>query len=131
MNAAKAVSKEVAKQEVDKWLDFKRVKARKRKSNEDSIETMIESFEDGTLILDEKTHEIKLKLEWEVGGKKELIFQPRLKMIDIHSRLKQTKNADERIMAYICALTGQNTGVIGQCDPEDYSIAQTIAIFFF
>lgn len=133
--AAKAINNKTARQEVEKWLDFKRVKAKKRQESEDSIESMIESFEDGTLVLKED-HSIDMKLTFEVGNDKEiktLNFKPRLTTGEITKRLKVLKNptTDERIMAYISALTGQNTAILSELDTEDSRIAQNISIFFF
>jgi hypothetical protein len=133
MNAAKAVSEEVAKQEVDKWLDFRRVRRKKREENESSIKDMVEAFEEGILILDHKTHVIKQTLIFETAGKKEFNFKPSMSVGDGQRRLKGIKSGDHQLMlsAYVAELTGEASEVIRQMNTEDYGISRTIAGFFF
>lgn len=131
---AKKLSREVAEQEVNAWLDFKKVRDRKRESSEDSIESLVYGFMDGDLVMDSESKEITLKLQFPIGGSiNELKFKPRLRLNDVHSHLKNVKSSDVdgRILAYVCALTGQNSGIISNMDSEDYSIAQSLAVFFF
>jgi len=132
-NAVNAMDEKSAKLEVEKWLDFKRVKPKKRTDNEDSIQIMIEAFEEGVLTLDEKTHEITQHLTFEAAGKKSVTYKPRLKVGESQRRLKGVKSTDGHamLMAYVSELTGENSAVISDFDSEDYGIARTIATFFF
>jgi len=133
MNAAKAVSPEVAKKEVEKWLDFRRVRKRKREENESTINELIEAFEDGILILDPETHVIKQKLLFDKAGKKELNFKPSMSVGEGQRALKGIKTTDSHgmLLAYVSELTGEVKEVLRQLDSEDYGIARTIAGFFF
>ena len=133
MNAAKAITPEMAKQEVEKWLDFRRVRNRKRQENEASINDLIEAFEDGFLILDPKTHVIKQKLLFDTAGKKELNFKPSMTVGEGQRALKGLKSTDSHgmLLAYVSELTGEVKEVINQLNSEDYGIARTIAGFFF
>ena len=127
------VSREIAEQEVEKWLDFKRVRPKKRKAMEDSIKELIESFEEGILELDSATHEIKQNLIWEAGNRKFLTFKPLLTVGASQRRLQSVKSSDGHAMisAYVSELTGENSGIIGGMNTEDYGISRTIAGFFF
>jgi hypothetical protein len=51
---------------------------------------------------------------------------------EVQARTKQVKAGDANgiLMAYVAALTGENTGIIGKMDTEDYNICQSIAVFF-
>ena len=125
----------VAHKEVEKWLDHKRVKPKHRESNPESIENMVDSFEDGTLVLNED-HSINMELAFPIGeaGKiKTLNFKSRLSVGEIHNNLKGVKSGDTdaRIYAYIAALTDQPIGVIRKLDTEDYRVASAIVVFFF
>jgi F420-0:gamma-glutamyl ligase-like protein len=131
----KAIAANVARAEVEKWLEFKRVKDRHRESNSETIDHLVEAFEDGTLILDDD-HNIIMHLTFGVGeGEKiqTLKFKPRLKVGEIHNSMKGIKStdADARILAYIATLTEQPIGVIRQLDTEDYRISSSMVVFFF
>ncbi len=131
--ATKVISRDLAEQEVNEWLDFKRVKSKKRESNADAIENLIDGFCDGDLVMDQETKEITLKLSFPAGNLNEFKFKPRLKLSDTHTYLKNAKSGDldARVLAYMCALTGLNSGIVKELDTEDYGLAQSIAIFFF
>jgi hypothetical protein len=57
------VNRELAEQTVDKWLDYKRVKPAKRESYKASIENITDAVEEGSLILNEETHELEYTLD--------------------------------------------------------------------
>ena len=133
-NLSKKVSVDIAKEDVDKWLDYKRVKEKKRESYKEQIEALVDGVADGNLILNEK-HELVQTLIFPLEGElplKELNYKPRLKVSTIHQHLSGIKatDADGRICAYVAALTSKPKDVIKGLDTEDYSIAQAIAVFF-
>lgn len=132
------VAREVAESEFEKWLDFKKVKDTKRESNSKNIETLVESIMDGTLVLNHDNHEFKHNLSFPIKNSEgqvtvtELIYKPRLIMREVNKHLKGVKSddADGRVVAYICALTGKAKGIITELDTEDNSTAQGLAVFF-
>ncbi len=133
-NLSTKVSADVATKEIDKWLDYKHIKEKKRESFKEQIEALIDAVADGNLILNEK-HELVQTLTFPLDGDlplKELNYKPRLKVSTIHQHLNGVKStdADGRICAYVAALTSKPKDVIKGLDTEDYSIAQAIAIFF-
>lgn len=133
-NLSKKVSADVAKKDIDKWLDYKRVKETKRESYKEQIESLVDSVADGDLVLSEE-HELVQTLRFPLDGElalTELKYKPRLKVSTIHTHLNGVKStdADGRICAYVAALTSKPKAVIKGLDTEDYSIAQSVAVFF-
>lgn len=127
-----------AQAEVDKWLDFKKVKTQKRENNKEQIELIVDAVCDGTLVLDEKTLVFTHKLLFPLGNSdnegtiKELTYKPRLMVRDINAKMKGVKanDPDGRIVSYVSALTDQPSGIIASLDTEDNSLAQQIVSFF-
>lgn len=131
----KAVAESVARNEVERWLDHKRVNEKHRNANSESIENMVDAFAEGTLILDDD-HNIIMNLTWPVGegeNIKQLKFKPRLRVGEIQDALKGLKagDVDARILSYIATLTDQPRGIVRHLDTEDYRAASAITVFFF
>jgi hypothetical protein len=131
------VSKEVAELEVTKWLDFKKVSETKREANKESIKSLCEAVSDGSLTLNDDNkfiHKLKFPIENNEGivTVSELKYKPRLTTKNVKPYLSSVKatDVDGRIMAYVCALTENSTNIIAEIDTEDYSVCQSIAIFF-
>lgn len=129
-----AISPEVAQQEIEKWLDHKRVSEKRRESLSDQIEILVNAVVEGELVLDEK-FTLKQKLRFPIENEittTALEYKPRLKIGEVHNRLQGIKpgDADGRITAYISALTGKPKEVIKNLEVDDYGIGQSIAIFF-
>lgn len=132
-NEAK-VTKSVARKDIVRWLDFKKVNEKKREDSEDSIEELINAICDGNIIVKEDcTIEHTLIFPQGEGGMiKVLTYKPRLKMSEIEARSAKVKpgNSQEIIRAYICALTEQPSAIIKELDTEDNRISRSIASFF-
>lgn len=126
------LNRELAEQEVNKWLDSKRVRATVRRENKDNIEAIIDGFEDGLLILSEETNAIKQTLIFPTGALKEIIIQPRLKVSERIDRLKNAGNdADSRVVAILAALSGNMTEALKGMDADDLAVSRNITAFFF
>lgn len=131
------IAREVAEQEVQDWLDFKKVNARKRQNYKENIETLVDSIVVGILTLnDDKSFVQKLNFPLGEEGKEATIttltYKPRIKVQTVQVCLQGIKpaDADGRVCGYISALTGTDRNIIKQLDTEDYSIGESIAIFF-
>lgn len=128
------VTREIAERDVNDWLDFKKVGLQKRISNKDQIEGLIDAVSEGTLLLKEDkvfVHTLKFPIGSEqVTDKFE--YQPRIKLSQVQTHLQHVKGSDSAsiITAYIAALTGKPSKLIGELDSEDSRIAQNIALFF-
>lgn len=134
METTNTLSREAAKSEVDKWLDFKRYRESKREENKDSIEQLINAVSDGLLILNED-HSWTQKLIFPLGENSEvktLKYKPRLnsKLTEPHLKGIKGTDIDARLIGIIAALTDTSKAVIANLDTEDKGIAQTIAVFF-
>lgn len=133
-----AVAREVAEKEFESWMDFKKIPAKKRESNKEYGEKIIEAICDGRLILNEEDHTFTQKLFFpiqEEGGStavSTLNFKPRVKTETIHIQMNGVKpgDADRRVLAYVAALTGVPKALIAKLDTEDYDVCQSFSVFF-
>lgn len=132
------ITRENATNEVNAWLDYKNVSQRKREENQDSIEDLIDFLVDGTLSINDNTNEITHNLKVPLTGaegqtlESELVYKARMTVKDLNVHLKGVKanDADGRVMAYICALTGQSRNILNLMDTVDYSIAGSLVVFY-
>lgn len=129
------VPETLAAQEIESWLDYKKISDRKRETNADTIASMTEAISEGVLTLDSNSYVLTHKLKFPVGTEvetKELKIKPRVKVGDIHQQMKGVKatDVDERIIAILAALTDKPKAFLKSLDAEDYSVLQNIAIFF-
>ena len=136
MESSKKVSQEQAELEIQNWLDKKKISESKRESSKESIKSLIEAVTDGVLVIDDENrihHELKFPIQKDVDvATRELVYKPRLAVRDIHQHLHGVKSdaGDQRLLAYVVALTGKAKGIIQAMDSEDYAIATSIAFFF-
>lgn len=131
------ITSETATNEVNDWLDYKKIPAKKRDSNKEHIEALIDYICDGTLVINEDktiTQSLKFPISFDDGkiALDKIVFKGRLKTgtIQMHMQGVKSNDADGRLCAYVCALTSQAKGLINQMDTEDYSVATSITIFF-
>lgn len=131
------ISKDVAVIEFEKWLDFKRVKDTKRKDSEAQENEIVSAIASGNIIVEDDftlTHKLEFPVQNDKGvvSLSELKYKPRIQVRQLNAKLKGVKadDADGRILAYAAALTGENTGMIGCLDTEDYRIASCIVMYF-
>jgi hypothetical protein len=122
---------EGARQEVEAWLDEKKVSPTKRQNFDDHIDTLATAVLDGWLSRN-KDGQFVQTLKFPVGEVKELTYKKRLQKKELKPYIKGVKqgDADGRMTAYICALTHQVSGIIDGLDSEDQEISNSIAVFF-
>lgn len=131
-----AITREMAEAEVNGWLDHKKVSAKKRDDQKDSVKALVDAIEEGHLIMNPETKVIthKLKFPLTSGDRpiESLDYKPRLDIKTVHKAMEGVKasDADGRILAYVAALSSKPKAVIEKFDSEDYSICQSVAIFF-
>lgn len=128
------VDKETATNEIESWLDYKKVGQKKRESAKESIETLIDAVQEGILVVNEDktiTHKLKFPLEGE-SSITELIYKPRINSSLVQMHMQGVKSADTlgTYHAYGAALATKPKEVIKKLDTEDLSIVQNIALFF-
>jgi len=129
------VSLEIAQKDISSWLDSKRVSEKKRKDNERVVDTLVSAVMEGNLVWDEEQKLLKQRLQWPVGENEELKhidFKQRITQGDISARLRNAKSDDAFAVmgVYISAITGQPIAILDKLDSSDYSIAQSVAVFF-
>lgn len=129
------VSLEIAQKDISSWLDSKRVSEKKRQDNERVVDTLVSAVMEGNLVWDEGQKLLKQKLQWPVGENEEIKhieFKHRVTQGDISARLRNTKSDDAFAVmgVYISAITGQPVALLEKLDTSDYSIAQSVAVFF-
>lgn len=128
-----------AMEEVEKWLEYKKVKPSKREEYADNIEEIAECISLGIITYDEKTNELKHNLQFPLENDKgesmlsELVYKPRIRVKETKPHMKgvKTGDSDGRVMAYLCAVTNQNRMMLENLDYSDYSISSSIVVFFF
>ncbi len=126
------VSKEIAEKEIEKWLDFKKVKAKKKEAYKDAIESLVDAVSEGSLVLNEDfslTHKLIFPVGNE-GAFKDLTYKPRIDVATIQKYANGATSGDARVLSTIAALSGQASTIISKMDTEDYGIASSVAIFF-
>lgn len=129
------VNRETAEKEIEQWLDFKKVGARKRESNKEFIEALIDAIVDGVLVIKSDTKVIVHNLKFPTDGEQPLTtleYKPRISYSQVKGHLTNVKagDGDGRFAAYMAALTGQPKAMFEKLDSEDYTIAQAISLFF-
>lgn len=137
MEKTEKITREIAKKDFEGWLNHKKIKERKRQVNEDQEETIIDSIMAGSLRV-EKDFNLHFNLDFPLENDKkevtvrEFVFKPRIKVFELNAKLKGVKasDGDGRVVAYISAITGQNSGIIKKLDTEDYNICQSIVMYF-
>lgn len=133
------ITPEVAQQEVNQWLDFKKVSEKRRENYKENIETLVGSIVTGQLTLDQDSKEFTQNLLLPITAEgtdkvtvDKLVFKPRIAVKQIRTQMQGVKSTDLQgmILGYIAALTGKPKEVLANLDTEDYTVAQAIAIFF-
>jgi hypothetical protein len=128
------VQREVAEQEIDKWLDSKKIFKSDRENNQSQIDTLVDAIVNGVLSVDSEGNFVH-KLMFPTEGDKsitELKYKKRLQERDTRRPLKGVSPTDieGRMTAYIQALTDETSGIIGALDTYDARIAKSIVVFF-
>ncbi|MCK5613806.1 hypothetical protein KAR91_68715 [Candidatus Pacearchaeota archaeon] len=137
------ISEDIAKKELEKWFDFRKMKDKARKNIDDDLDRdvmadkMVEGFMYGLLILDDLGN-LTQKLDFPVETEnksisiKELIWKPRFRESELNEPLKGVKANDSsgRMKAYMSAITSITKQKLGTLDYSDYSLSQTIVSYF-
>lgn len=128
------VDEQTAEKELNRWLEAKRVPARKREQNDQVLTTLAGAIQDGRLIVTD-TGQITVKLLYPIGNGGEidrLDFSNRIKAKQVR-KMKVNDDAFDtmgQVMAIAAAATNNSMKLLGELDNEDYSLIQSIAVFF-
>lgn len=137
------VSREIAQEEVEAWMDAKKVGAAKRDSDlyREAKEALINGVMYGRLSFNTETGQLTqyldfpLELKDKQGNTLETIsklpIRNRISEDDISAKLKGKDHDGLNILrAYAAAITSQPMAVIGRLDSEDSSLLKSVASFF-
>jgi hypothetical protein len=130
------VSTEIARKEVDKWLDAKRIPLKRRIENQVFIDNLIEGVEEGNLIVNEDnslTQKLAFPIENENGQVvcEVLNYKFRITENDKLKYRKSLQKDDNSFMLTLMALTDAPRGHLTALDSSvDKTLADTIALFF-
>jgi hypothetical protein len=128
------ISRDVAEEEIEVWLDKKKVFQETRDKYKDHIEVIVEAMMNGVLQLNEKM-EFHHTLLFEIGeggaiDHLDYLFRANDKIIAPHMKGVKNDDVDGRLNALIAAITKQTRGIISNLDTVDKRIATAIGIFF-
>lgn len=127
------VSRDMASSEVFEWLKSRKIRQRRIDEHEDSVNEIIDCVVDGDITFE--GDKLIFHLAEPIGDEqnvKKLIFEPRITMQQIRQRLKKVPagDMDGRVMAYVGSATNKSKSVLEQISSTDWSLIQTIAVFF-
>lgn len=131
------VGLEVAEKEFKKWAEFKKIRGSKLEANEEHQDIIIDEIVEGNIFLTEN-YEFNYTLKFPItdsSGNEALsflIFKPRVSVRDINSKMQGVKSTDgdARLLAYVAAITNQNSKLLNKLDLSDYSVCQAIIMYF-
>lgn len=140
------VPQEMAMEELQKWLDYKKTKVKLVKSDSDDVKDdeavkanteIVEAIMAGDLIIDEDMN-MRYKLTFPVKSEEgtsalsELKLKPRLTAYEVQ---KATKGINKEepfalFIGYIHVLSGEIKGLINKIDSTDFALLQKIVGYF-
>lgn len=128
------ITREVATNEINGWLDKKKVYDATRETNRESIEILIEAMTKGDLSLNDKgefTHKL-LFPDALNGAATEFKYKARLNddMVRSHKQGIKANDFEGMWAAYGAALTAQPKKLINLLDSADKKIFNAIVVFF-
>lgn len=125
-----------AEEEVNNWLDLKRVTPSERVEKAGFVNKMVESLQYGYISIDKEgkiTHKLVFPLKSPEGEitTAELQYNYRAETGNLQSKTGNLKGIGMAVyIAYASVLTGQITGKLNKLDSEDFKILQAITAFF-
>lgn len=125
------MTQEVAQAEFDKWIyETKRLRARAVEKHADSCKSFVDALCDGTLAIEEDGSVIQ-KLQFEVAGRKQLKYKPRLTVAEMANALDYKGGDGGKTRKMVSILTDEVVGVLDKMDSADWALANSITAFYF
>jgi len=128
------ISHEIAEKEVKQWLANKGIRKRKVEESADTIEILVEAVQDGDISFGDDGR-IEQLLSHPIGDNadiKKLVYNDRISLQQVRDKLKGLKSndLDGRVLAYVASATNKPIPLLNKIDTSDWSLAQSIAVFF-
>lgn len=121
------ISKEVATEQVNEWLDGKRVDPLTRTEKVQAVNKLVSAVMYGQLVI-HTDGSLTHKLIYPVGDKTEFNYKGRLTVDEIEACMGVSTTSASKL--YGAALTGENSGYIGKMDTADAGILNAVVVFF-
>jgi hypothetical protein len=129
------VTRDVALEDVNAWLDHKRMSDKRREEKKEAIDSLVGFVQEGTVVVDRETFELTQNLVFEIGEQikiKQLKWKAfgNVGKVQIHMKNVESTDFTGNVIAHTCAQTGNSKNVINALDSEDIAVAKNIAVFF-
>ena len=125
------VNRDVAVQEINKWLDVRKVPEKRREELSGTVDVLVDAVVSGSLIVDKATGGLELTVE-SIDDKK-LKFKPRIRAKELRVRVSKLSSAEDAMgmqIAYASALTDVTMAVLENLDMDEFKIVGAIVVFF-
>jgi len=127
------ISENIARRDIDKWLDVKKIRPKKREEKKESIDKLVDAVMDGMLSVENDGSKLVQKLIHPIGEIRELSYKSRISLAEKNRHTLGVNIAEDfggYILAHVAALTDKPKTLVGKMDTEDNDIANSIALFF-
>lgn len=123
---------EVAQNDIQRWLDAKRIPEKKRATMAAMIENMVDAVVNGQLTVDDDGTLVQI-LQFPESGVDKLTYKLRISSHDLEGpkRLVKGETLDDNLLRILMALTGAPVNTLRKLDLSvDKPLADSIATFF-
>jgi len=129
------INRETAVEDINRWLDARRVKDRKRETFKEQIDVLVDAVMDGLLVVRKEDNHLVHTIEFPAKTEapiKTLEYKLRITVAELHAAQAAETNvtSNTTFYAYIQALTGVVKQTLLKFDSSDYNICQAVAVFF-
>lgn len=127
------VSFEKATEEVEKWLDSKRIPAKKLEGLSSMKDNLVDQVMDGNLLVNEDLTLTQILVFADGMAVDSLSYKNRITSKDLepHKRIVKGDTFEDNLTRVIMACTGQPVNVLRNLDTStDRALAESIAVFF-
>lgn len=132
--AVNVMSLELAEKEVNSWLDFKKVPEIRRDALGNQIEYMVQSFMNGSYIMDPETKVISVKLTFPIGNNGKIVsldIKPRVTLEDKYTYGTINSGVPmQDLYNALCAASEKTPSLIMKLDHEDFLKMIPPVVFF-
>lgn len=130
-----AVSLEVARQDIERWLAHRRIPKIQLEKDQDTIDQLVSYVQEGILVIKDDCS-VTQKLQWEILRESDTIvefsYKPRVMSWELSQNLKNVKLQDleGRYNAFAAALSGREPNTFTRMDSVDRTVMHVIVGFY-
>lgn len=131
MENTEKMTQEVAQAEFEKWAyETKRLRSAALEKHANDCQNFVDALCDGTLSIEEDGS-VTQKLAFEVAGRNQLKYKPRLTVAEMGSALDYKGGDSGKTRKMVSIMTGEIVGVLDKMDSTDWALATSITAFYF